>query len=562
MFYWAPDSRSLLYMNDPTGHEDEHLVGVDVATGQVRDYTPGDKVRAELLPPSLRHPEAVLVAMNRRDARAFDVYRLDLKSGKLALDTQNPGDVTGWIPDADLVVRGALRALPDGGGEIRVRSGATWQTLVKGGPDEDLDVVDFSGDGQSILLKSSIGSDTTRVIERRLGDGSERVLAQSKEVDVDKVLVQPQRRVVQAVSFAPARRQWTVLDPAVKEDFATLARLTPGDFDVVDRDAADRLWIVRCDGDRVPVRFYLYDRSTRTAELLFSTRPALESLPLAVTRPASIPARDGLALPAYLTLPVGVSKKLPMVTLVHGGPWARDTFGFNPWVQFLANRGYAVLQVNFRGSAGYGKKFLHAGDKQWGKKMLDDVVDGVKWAVAQGVADPKRVCIFGASYGGYAALTGAAFTQGVFRCAVDLVGPSNLETFVKSVPPYWAPLRAMLDRQVGNADTADGRASLQKASPLHAADQIRIPLLIAHGANDARIRAAESEQMVNAIEKQGGAVTYLLYPDEGHILTRHENWLDFFARAEKFLGAAIGGRVETAAPPPGSSVVVREIGSR
>ena len=280
-------------------------------------------------------------------------------------------------------------------------------------------------------------------------------------------------------------------------------------------------------------------------------------------KPVVITSRDGLKLHSYLTLPVGVPPRgLPMVLFVHGGPWARDSWGYNSTAQWFANRGYAVLQVNYRGSTGYGKKFLNAGNRQWGQKMHDDLIDAVDWAVEQGVADPKKVAIFGGSYGGYAALAGVTFTPDIFACAVDIVGPSNLKTLIDAIPPYWKPMRAIFDVRMGNIDDPKDAELIKNASPLFKADKIKRPLLIGQGANDPRVKQAESEQIVEAIEKNGGKVTYVLYPDEGHGFARPENRIDFNARAEAFLASCLGGRVEPAPAETkaGSTAVVKVVG--
>jgi dipeptidyl aminopeptidase/acylaminoacyl peptidase len=337
-----------------------------------------------------------------------------------------------------------------------------------------------------------------------------------------------------------------------------------GDFDVISRDRADKTWLVGYTQDRGPIRYYAWDRAAKKATFLYSHQPKLDGLALAEMKPVSYPARDGLIIHGYLTLPVGVpAQALPMVLYVHGGPWGRDGWGYNSAVQWFANRGYAVLQPNFRGSTGYGKKFLHAGDRQWGKTMHTDLIDGVNWAVAQGLADPKRVAIYGGSYGGYSALAGATFTPDVFHCAVDIVGPSNIFTLLKTIPPYWKPIQSMFKARVGDIEDPKDEALLRTASPLFSADKIRIPLLIGQGANDPRVKQAESEQIVAAIQKNGGRATYVLYSDEGHGFARPENRMDFNARAEQFLAEQLGGRAEPmqAERLAGSTAVVRVIGA-
>jgi dipeptidyl aminopeptidase/acylaminoacyl peptidase len=336
-----------------------------------------------------------------------------------------------------------------------------------------------------------------------------------------------------------------------------------GDFFIANRTDADDIWLVGFNSDRAPGRYYKWDRKAKQGTFLFTTRPKLDGLKLAETKPVVIRSRDGLEQHSYLTLPVGIEPKaLPMVLFPHGGPWARDQWGFNGYAQWLANRGYAVLQPNFRGSTGYGKKHLNAGNKEWGLKMHDDLIDAVNWAVSQGFADLKRVGIMGGSYGGYSALAAVTFTPEVFACSVDIVGPSNLKTLINSVPPYWKPMRAMFDVRIGNVDDPNQAELIKRASPLNFADRIVRPLLIGQGANDPRVKQAEAEQIVSAIEKNHGNVTYVVYPDEGHGFARPENRSDFNARAEVFLAANLGGRAEpfTVERVPGSTAVVRVVG--
>jgi dipeptidyl aminopeptidase/acylaminoacyl peptidase len=495
----------------------------------------------------------------------MDVHRLKLSNGALTLDTENPGDVLGWGSDAKFQVRAAQVSTSDGGTEIRVRDDAKapWKTLLKVGPEEILEFQDFSADGKSVYLKTSIGSDTARLVQRDLATGSEKVLAASPEVDAGTVFLQPRTHVVQAVSFEPGRSTWKVLDPSVRADFDAIGKLNSGDFTVVNRTAADDAWLVAFTSDRGPVSWYKWDRTAKKGSLIFTAQPKLEGLPLAEMKSVVIKSRDGLNLNSYLTLPVGVAPKaLPLVLFVHGGPWGRDTWGYSSYPQWLANRGYAVLQVNYRASTGYGKKFLNAGNRQWGLKMHDDLLDAAKWAIDKGIADPKKIAVFGGSYGGYAALAAATMTPDSFACNVDIVGPSNLKTLIGSIPPYWKPMRAMFDVRMGNVDDPKDAELVRNASPLFRADKISKPLLIGQGANDPRVNVKESEQIVEAIEKNKGSVTYVLYPDEGHGFARPENRIDFNARAEKFLGTCLGGRFEPMEGDkmPGSTAVVKVVG--
>jgi dipeptidyl aminopeptidase/acylaminoacyl peptidase len=468
-YRWAKDDRTLLYLQDSDGDENFHVYGADLVSGNVRDLTPIQGVRAGIVALETGFPSAVLVTLNARNREQFDVYRIDLPTGALVLDTENPGDVSDWVADGKLQVRGAQITTPDGGTEIRVRTrtGSPWKSWMKVGPTEILDPIAFSANGKSLFIATSLGSDTARVAERKLAGAAEKTIAQSPEVDAGQVLIHPEKHLVEAVSFAPDRQHWTVIDPAVQPDFEALRGVHAGDFNVISRDRADRTWLVAFNHDRGPTRYYAWDRASRKATFLFTAQPKLENLQLAEMKPVIIPARDGLKLRGYLTLPAGLpAANLPLVLLVHGGPWARDGWGFDSRAQWFANRGYACLQINYRGSSGYGKNFLNAGDRQWGLKMHDDLIDAVNWAIAQGHADPDKVAIFGGSYGGYAALAGVTFTPTKFACAVDIVGPSNLRTLLQSFPPYWKPVRAMFGVRVGNIDDPQDAELIRNASPL------------------------------------------------------------------------------------------------
>ena len=395
-----------------------------------------------------------------------------------------------------------------------------------------------------------------------IATGEELVIAESHVVDADSAIIDRARRVIQAVSFFPNRKQWTVVDGGVREDFESLARLDDGDLNFVGRDLVDRRWIVSFASDVRPTHYYTWDRTAKEAKFLFSAQPKLDDAPLAPMRSLTFRARDGMAIHAQLTLPRGTAKNVPLVLLVHGGLQSRDFWGFNYHVQLLANRGYAVLQVNYRGSFGYGKKYLHAGDREWSVRMQNDLADGVQWAVAEGIADAQRVAIDGFSYGGYAALAGAAFTPDLYRCAVDVCGPSNLFTFAATRPAYFGVASGSWSARVGDPSRAEDQDLLTNASPLFSAHKIRIPLLIGQGGNDAHVKPVESEQIVAAIEKNGGRVTYVFYPDEGHGFLRTANRLDFAAREERFLAEHLGGPFEPMLSErhPGSSAIVSEIG--
>ncbi|MEW6431666.1 MAG: S9 family peptidase [Myxococcota bacterium] len=567
-YQWTRDSRGLLYGQDADGDENFHVFLVDLPTKNVRDLTPWQGVRASVIATHPRFPDLALVEMNVRDRKVMDVWRVNLKTGAAELDTENPGDVDGWVVDSSFVVRGATAALKGGGVELRVRDSAKakWTPLVTVGLEERVSFAGFTDDGRGAFITTSVNGDTDRLVEKSLKSGAERVLAQSATSDVMSLLGHPTKHVLRAAAFdVGGRAAWTPIDGSVQGDLAGLDQALDGDFEVVSMDDADARWLVAEHRDAGPTRFWTWDRKAKKAELLFSAQPRLDGLLLSAMTPVSIPARDGLVLHGYLTLPPSKAKPLPMVLLVHGGPWGRDGWGYDGLVQLLANRGYAVLQVNFRGSTGYGKRFLNAGNRQWGLAMHDDLIDAVGWAVREGVTTPRQVAIMGASYGGYATLAGLAFTPDTFACGVDVVGPSNLFTLLQTIPPYWSALKAMLIARIGDPDDPKDKELLTKASPLFSAEKIKAPLLIGQGANDPRVKVAESEQIVSAMEKKGLPVTYVLYPDEGHGFARAENRLDFMARAEAFLAKCLGGRAE---PLPkegrvrGATAVVKAVGAK
>lgn len=542
-YFWQQDSAHLLYVQDQDGDENWHLYQTDLKTGMTRDLTPFKGITAQIVAMDEKHPDTLLVGINNRDPRLHDVYRLNLKNGALDLDTQNPGDVLGWEADHTLTVRGAQVMKPDGSTEIRVREDAKapWRAFLTWSADEtNGGVASFTPDNKGLWVMSSVGANATRLVQADLATGKQTVVSEDPMYDLSGLLVHPTRNTLEAVNYTKARREWVVLDKAVQPDFDAIRKMREGDFGIVSRDQADKTWLVAYTTDDGPVYWYSYDRATRKADLLFSNQPKLEGAKLAKMQPVSFKAKDGMTIHGYLTLPVGVpAKGLPLIVNVHGGPWARDTWGYRPEVQWMANRGYAVLQVNFRGSTGYGKAYLNAGDREWGRKMHQDLLDGRDWVVKQGIADPKKVAIYGGSYGGYATLAGLAFTPTEFTCGVDIVGPSNLGTLLASIPPYWAPMKAMFTKRMG-----DTEAILQERSPLYKAGDIVRPLLIAQGANDPRVKQAESDQIVAAMRKNGQAVDYLLFPDEGHGFARPENRMKFYAAAEAFLARHLGGRVE------------------
>lgn len=546
-YFWAADNKHVMYLQDVGGDENWRLYGVNLETAEIKDLTPYEKVQVQIVDRNKHFPNELLIAMNKENPQLFDVYHLNLESGELTLVANNPGNVIAWLTDADFNVRCAMASTPAGGFELWVRPNekSAWSTVLTWDSNDALTSgpVSFTKDGKSLYLQDSRNVNAGRLVKMELESGNIEVIAQDPQYDVANALIHPDEYTIQAVSFYRAREEWTVLDPSIQADFDAIAKLDKGDFNIIDRDNADNTWVVSFMKDDGPISYYAFDRKLKKGAFLFDHRPELKQYELTPMEPVSFTSRDGLTIHGYITFPKGQSKKnLPLVLNVHGGPWARDRWGFDSEAQWLANRGYACLQVNFRGSTGYGKEFLNAGDKEWGGKMHNDLVDAVKWAVQQGYADSNRVAIYGGSYGGYAALVGATFTPDLFRCAVDIVGPSNLTTWITSIPPYWATFRDLLYRRVGHPETE--AEFLKSRSPLFKAEQIKIPMLIAQGANDPRVPQAESEQIVAALKEKGIDHQYLLFPDEGHGFARPENRLKFYAAAEEFLAKHLGGRFE------------------
>ncbi len=583
LYRWAGDSRHLIYERDSDGDELFHAYSVDVVTGVTRDLTPFPGVRVQNLLSSAQRPHEILVGLNKRDPRVFDMYRIDVSTGDMVLDTDNPGDVLSWTTDANFVIRAATAFDPKTGATIlRVRDGigtpwrdvATWSfedSVMFGQVSGGTVVADFAPDGNSLYVVSAAHSDTAQLVRIDAKSGAElEVLAAHPRSDVavdpvgdplageyrPLVMTNPETHRLQAVAFEYLTWEWQIFDPHVRDDLDRLIRGHRGFPVVVSRDTSDRRWIFQTVGADAPAQFYLLNRSTRTVVPLFASRSSGTTRRMGRMQAVVIPARDGRALPSYLTLPpYSPATALPMVLYVHGGPWYRDDWGFDPVVQLLANRGYAVLQVNFRGSTGFGKTFLNAGNQQFGLGMQDDLEDGVRWAIARGTADPKRVAIMGYSAGGYATLRGLARTPELFACGVDIVGPSDVGMFLASFGPWMQAVKARWIRRIGDfeADPELGR----RLSPLYQADMIRAPLLIGQGAHDPRVAMRQSDQMVAALRTQGLPVEYIMYPDEGHGFAREENNLDFFGRVEDFLAQHLHGRAEPWMPVAGSSAQVR-----
>ncbi len=563
--FWAYTNRHILYLQDEGGDENWRLYGVDLTTGETKALTPNKaiaagadqphKVSARIQHLSHKYPHDILVALNDRDPRFHDLHVLNIDTGDLVELQRNDGFVA-FHTDDDYTVRFAMRLTPDGGNEMLVSTMDGGFEVFDKIPMEDLFTtgpVDFDKTGESVYMVDSRGRDTAALKSISIATNAAQILAKDRDADISEgVLIHPTEKIVQAASSTYKRKKWHVIDKSVKDDFKYLENLADGELDIVSRSLDDRHWIVAVEMDNGPVRYYHYDRDAENAAFLFTNRDELEGLPLPRMHEEVIKSRDRMNLISYYTLPLpsdasgkGRPKEpQPMVLWVHGGPWWRDSWGYSAMHQWLANRGYAVMSVNFRGSTGLGKKFINAGNKEWGGRMHDDLIDAVQWAVDKKIADPQRIAIKGGSYGGYATLVGLTVTPETFACGVDIVGPSNLVTFMETIPPYWQPTVELWATRVGDYRTEEGRTFLQERSPLTFVDEIRRPLLIAHGANDPRVKRTESDQIVETMKRKNIPVTYVLYPDEGHGFARPENRLSFFAVAEQFLAQHLGGRVE------------------
>ncbi|WP_442681457.1 S9 family peptidase [Sphingomonas sp. ASY06-1R] len=555
-YYWSPDSKTILFVNDKGGDENFLLYGVDVATATQKSLTPFDKTRVEVINISHAVKDRILLGINNRDPRWHDVYSLDLPTGKLSLVLQNDGGYAGFVADEQLVPRLASKETPDGGQAFfRITNGKVESTpFASIGLDDSLTTAPsgFTTDGKTLYWLDSRGRDTAALIAQDVATGRQTVIAQDPRADIDGTMADPKTGVVQAWSVNYLRDEWKASDPAIGKDLAWLKAQLKGDITVTSRTDADDLWTVAVDPVTAPSATWIFDRKAHTLKQLFVGRPELVGAPLVPMYPEPIRARDGLTLVSYLTLPAGSDpdgdgkpdRPVPMVLFVHGGPWARDQYGYSSWHQWLANRGYAVLSVNYRGSTGFGKKFISGGDLQWGRKMHDDLLDAVDWAVKQGVTTRDKVAIAGGSYGGYATLAGVTFTPDTFRCGVDIVGPSNLFTLLQTIPPYWEAGKQQFYKRMGDPTTDAGKALLRERSPLYAADKIKVPLLIGQGENDPRVNVRESQQIVDAMKAKNIPVTYVVFPDEGHGFARPVNNIAFNAITENFLSSCLSGRAE------------------
>jgi dipeptidyl aminopeptidase/acylaminoacyl peptidase len=547
---WQLDSQAVLYLQDSDGLGTPHLMQAHVGSGNIRDLTPFTGVQGRLIATSPRRPHEILAALNLRNRREFDVFRIDVRSGALGLEAEAEPDTGGWHADDDLNLRLAQTILPNGEFALATRPDprSTWRPILRWGPDDSLGrVIGFGPGGSNAWIVTSIQAPAPRLLSIRLDTGATTIAAQDPRYDVSSVLLHPSSNTLEAIQIYRSRAQWHIANPALMADFEAIRKFRNADVDVLSRDLANRWWTISLTSDTAPVLYALYDRESRRVTPLFSERPRLEGARLAGVRPISFKARDGMALEGYLTLPQGVDpKNLPTVVLVHAGPWSRAAWGLDPEAQWLANRGYAVLQVNFRGSTGYGKDHLNDGNQEWGGKILTDLVDGRNWVVSEGYADPARIAILGSGFGGYTALAALAFHPREFAAGVSLAGPPSLPTLLASVPPNASALRTLLEKRVGHPVQDAEKLRLQ--SPISRAAAITAPLLAATTGRDPQIDLKEMDRFVAAIRAEGHKVEYLYFPDETATLRDPANRLRFAAAAENFLHQHLGGRVEPTSP--------------
>lgn len=553
-YEWAHDGQHVLYIQDAKGDENWHVYATDLDSGQTRDLTPFEKVNARILSVNEKTPDQILVGINDRNPQLHDVYRITLSTGKKDLIEENPGFL-GYVFDNDDATRFAVTFSPTANQVFLQRDDqGQWKPFMEV-PNTDTmttQIYGFDKANESLYLADSRGRNTSALFSVDLSSGKKTLLIADEKSDVGTAMVHPTDKTVEAVSFTYERTRWEVLDQAVHADFEYLRSVEEGDVILTSRTLDNRSWVIAFLLDDGPIKYYLYDREKKSAKYLFSNRTDLDDYPLVNMHPLVIKSRDGLNLVSYLTLPPGCDQDgngrpdqpQAMVLLVHGGPWARDNWGYNPMHQWLANRGYAVLSVNFRSSTGFGKEFVNLGNGQWSGTMHNDLIDAVDWAVSEQVAVQDKIAIMGGSYGGYATLAGLTFTPQVFACGVDIVGPSNLVTLLENMPPYWMPIAPLMKDRVGDWTTEKGKQDLLGKSPLTHVDKIVRPLLIGQGANDPRVKQMESDQIVSAMKRRQIPVTYVLYPDEGHGFARPENRLSFYAVTEAFLSAHLGGRFQ------------------
>jgi dipeptidyl aminopeptidase/acylaminoacyl peptidase len=562
-YFWSRDGKYVLFVQDKAGDENYNVYAVNPsdspASGQevpaARNLTDVKGVRAVIYSVPRSEPDTIYVGINDRDPAWHDLYKVKISTGERSLMRKNTDRVTAWFFDLKDQLRLATRSAENGDTEVlRVDTNALTK-IYSCNVFESCGPVRYHKDGQRTYFITNKGADLDLVRLELFNPttGKEEVVESDplKRVDFGNASFSEVTDELVATTYDDERERIYWKDKNFEADYKLLQKQFPGkELGWGSATKDEKLAIIFANSDADPGSTYLFDRTTKKVTLQYRQREKLNRDYLAPMKAVKYPSSDGLEIPAYLTLPKGVeAKNLPAIVLPHGGPWYRDSWGYNPFAQFLANRGYAVLQPNFRGSTGYGKKFIDAGNKQWGQKMQDDVTWGAKYLISQGIADPKRVGIMGGSYGGYATLAGVTFTPDVYAAAVSIVGPSNLITLLESIPPYWEQIRKLFYERMGDPNTPEGKAQLERQSPLNSAAKIKTPLMVIQGANDPRVNKRESDQIVIALRDRGFPVEYLVAPDEGHGFARPVNNMAMFAASEKFLAKYLGGRYQETMTP-------------
>jgi dipeptidyl aminopeptidase/acylaminoacyl peptidase len=532
---WESDER-IIFVKDSGGDENTHILSVKPDGSDLKDHTPFEKVQASIIDILEERPNELLISHNKRNAQIFDVYLLNTATGETKMVAENPGNITGWVTDHEGKIRAAVST--DGVNTsvlFRETENDKFKTVITTSFKESLNPVTFTFDNKNLYALSNLGRDKIALVEYDPRTAKEvKEIYVHPDVDLSGFDYSKKRKVLTQVYYETDMPGRHFLDTETKNIHDNIAREIPNySFFIARKNKAEDKLLVYVSSDKYYGGYYFYDVANKSFKKLSDFKPWLKEENMAAMKPITYTSRDGLTINGYLTLPKGVAaKNLPVVVNPHGGPWARDTWGFSPEIQFLANRGYAVLQMNFRGSTGYGRKFWEASFKQWGRTMQDDVTDGVNWLVKEGIADSTRIAIYGASYGGYATLSGITRTPDLYSCAVDYVGVSNMFTFMRTIPPYWEPYREMLYEMVG--DPKKDSMMLAEVSPALHIDKIKCPLLVAQGANDPRVNKAESDQIVESLRKKGVQVEYIVKENEGHGFYNQENQFDFYRAMEAF----------------------------
>jgi dipeptidyl aminopeptidase/acylaminoacyl peptidase len=545
-YYGWKNNYTILYFKDVGGDENIQIFSIDIGTKEVRPVVAIAGVRAGIIDWLKEVPDEIIIGTNQRNPQVFDPYRVNLKTGGLKMIVENPGDIVGWMTDHEGKLRIALAS--DGVNQrilYRSSEDETFRELMNISFKESFNPLLFTFDNKNLYVLSNLGRDKSAIVQYDPEKNSETgVIFSNDEVDVGGLTYSLKRKILTAAYYVTDKTNWNFFDDETKSVFEDIRNKIPGyEISVVSENKAEDIFLITLSSDRLRAKYYRYDLKKRELTFLHDVSPWLNPDHMSEMKPVQYASRDGLTIHAYLTLPAGKrAGKLPVVVNPHGGPWARDEWGFNPEVQFLANRGYAVFQMNFRGSTGYGKKFYQASFKEWGRKMQDDITDGVNWLIEHGIADPERIAIYGGSYGGYATLAGLTFTPDLYCCGVDYVGVSNMFTFMNTIPPYWKPLLEMFYEMVG--DPVKDSLFLAEVSPALHADRIKVPLFIAQGARDPRVNKAESDQMVEALKKRGVEVEYLVKDNEGHGFYNQENQFDFYRGMIGFLDKHMGMKRE------------------